>query len=978
MEALMFRRIGPIAFGIWLLASPATLPAKDQPAALADIVCLACTEKGLVDKHQYPQPLLARELIRQAFLIAARDECGLSTRDATLREEFPSAAGAQAVQFDFSCYVDIDKEDYCYELGRASEKSPDQPWKWRYHVKGCSATFKHPNTITILTEQAEALSRGTFKELLGRQGANKAPRAIRTSAALPEKAWVELWSPNEIAVIGGLRRIHSEIRDHGESPELIAGLAVGYANLGMLTENYFSAAPKAFSARGLLYAERLLQKTNRSPWALWHRAYVLAIAGLHRGAKLDLEEAKKLEGKSADTRPLPFWTHVVDNFLQGKLHRMVEKAADEPQRRLAKYLDLEAAMCAEDNYLRVKTGGSVVKECPDCFRALDGMCSMHYIGPTRAVTSIAFERTSASLRRRLPEIPGVPDGITTRIRDHKTGDPADEINFRVQLVDELKQASRSGQDKTEPSLAVLGQTVEEVQFLQVLRRLSLERFVWAVPTEETIAVFRPLCERHPYGAFVDVFSKSNVEVIKGVVTLIPKILPAELTVVHGELFTMVRGSEMLQNYGRPQIDRWMQVIYCHGDPVLRDELLGIEQGAASNARYNGSYMAMLAATSKTFPAAVATQIRRNWKETEPRAEFLERTYADDPVVQSALRDRYLQLKKYEDAERCGKQKLSIAPDFVSYRRLAEVYKANKQMALWKATLEKSLELPDLGLEGTTVQTMLALYHMDRWEWETALPYAKAAAESGAGWAMQTSARCHEMLGQWTKAEALMRAISERYESDAFDWMVWCYRTGHGDKAAATDLARKHFESLGTAPTPGELEAIGMYYLFRREPDKALPVFEKMFERARYVYDAMQCAMTADLLGKADLRDKYLEKALQIGRRKGPKAPDGTYFRVAKLMKAAVPPGTIKDFDFKELDGALDDARNASNRCDTNLAYFVAIFLKNRGEVEKSRHYLVRCAQTAQYQWRNQALACDLLREMKVPFTPLGDEKPQTN
>ena len=151
------------------------------------------------------------------------------------------------------------------------------------------------------------------------------------------------------------------------------------------------------------------------------------------------------------------------------------------------------------------------------------------------------------------------------------------------------------------------------------------------------------------------------------------------------------------------------------------------------------------------------------------------------------------------------------------------------MSQWQATLEDSLRLPDLGLESTTVQNMLANYYLDRREWQKALPYAEAAAQSGAGWAMETEARCHEMLGEWEKAEALMRGTSERYDQDAFEWMLWCCRTGHGDRAAADELARKHFESLGNRALPGELEAIGIYYLLRREPEKALPVFEKLYD-----------------------------------------------------------------------------------------------------------------------------------------------------
>ena len=155
----------------------------------------------------------------------------------------------------------------------------------------------------------------------------------------------------------------------------------------------------------------------------------------------------------------------------------------------------------------------------------------------------------------------------------------------------------------------MGQSIEEIDFKQVMRRLELERFVWGVPTVETIAVFRPLCEGHPYGGFVDLFSTSTLDVLKGVATLIPRIDSAELTCVHSGPFVMG------QSYAPRQIYHWLQVIYSHADPVLRDEIAGIDDGAAgkpAESQYNDPYMKMVASTSSKFPAAVAVQIARNW------------------------------------------------------------------------------------------------------------------------------------------------------------------------------------------------------------------------------------------------------------------------------------------------------------------------------------------------------------------------------
>lgn len=91
----MSRPAGLFAVIVAMSLSVATLRAEEKPVPAGETVCLTCREVDRIDNKQFPQPLLARELIQQAFLIAARDECGLLTRDATLREEFPLVADAR-------------------------------------------------------------------------------------------------------------------------------------------------------------------------------------------------------------------------------------------------------------------------------------------------------------------------------------------------------------------------------------------------------------------------------------------------------------------------------------------------------------------------------------------------------------------------------------------------------------------------------------------------------------------------------------------------------------------------------------------------------------------------------------------------------------------------------------------------------------------------------------------------------------------
>ena len=423
-------------FCCWLLAlslaaaGPATAVAADHTATAGDAVSVAFREPKSVSDSESPPPLFARELVRQAFLIAARDECGLGTRDATLREELAESPSVHVVPFEIFCKVVRTKKgfDVRYTLSRQKGKATETLGEWTFLTDVFS-----PKMITDLADLAERMSRGKFKNLLTQQGLGKPVPAAREFAGVPRETAERLWEWNEIAVLGALRRIHAEIRAKGESPELLAGLAVGYANLGSLTEYYFSPAHKAFSARALLYAERLLRETEGSDWALWHRAYVRAIVGLHEQALTDVKAAKKLWDKKSSKR-LPFWTDVLEAFCEGHLPQMLQKAKTRDQERLARYLNLQAVMYSSMTAVTIKATQAMLEECPDCLRAADALCGTVQIGPMNLVTSTAFPLYSKTLRSRLPDVHGFPSALAKRLREAKPGEELQEKSSRTRWI----------------------------------------------------------------------------------------------------------------------------------------------------------------------------------------------------------------------------------------------------------------------------------------------------------------------------------------------------------------------------------------------------------------------------------------------------------------------------------------------------------------------------------------------------------------
>ena len=378
----------------------------------------------------------------------------------------------------------------------------------------------------------------------------------------------------------------------------------------------------------------------------------------------------------------------------------------------------------------------------------------------------------------------------------------DAIEFRLQLVDDMKAETTSGRDTLEPSLDVLGNLVEELQFEQVIWRLDLEHNVWGVPTESTISAYRPLVAHHPYAAFLGFFSNDRADQQKTYIAFVAKLQPADLVMYDWFMLNWIRSGSLEPG------TTWLRISWAHADPVWSDEMMGLDQGIAGepdDRHTNKPHMDMMWDTSSRLPAAVAVQVYRNWYRARTFMGTVENDYGDDPILMGALASRFRKLKQWDNAERCRKKRCQ-GPDYGAYRVLAQIYQEKGDLVHWKETLVKSLDLPSHGLEQAQVQNEIAEYHMGRKEWSEAVVFADAAAVSYSAWSMLTASRCHEMLGQWEKAEAFIRAVSERYDGEQFEWMKWCHRTGHGD-ADAADNCRDTFriagdESRGGHPSAG--------------------------------------------------------------------------------------------------------------------------------------------------------------------------------
>ena len=126
--------------------------------------------------------------------------------------------------------------------------------------------------------------------------------------------------------------------------------------------------------------------------------------------------------------------------------------------------------------------------------------------------------------------------------------------------------------------------------------------------------------------------------------------------------------------------------------------------------------------------------------------------------------------------------------------------------------------------------------------------------------MSCAARCSEGASDWARAEALIRAISERYpDVSMVDWYLFCKRTGHGDLAAARDFVEQYLTAHADRPDLQNEEFAGYFYWLEGRNDEANKAFTRAFQNRKSISAAIALAIIADDEKDAARRNELLKE-----------------------------------------------------------------------------------------------------------------------
>lgn len=905
------------------------LDTNNFPLAMREIVC----------------GTLGRELIRQSFLIAARDEMGLTTLDTSLGEVTYTADAPQAYALQLNVeFEPVPKGAQTAKLKvRLIRPSPSEPaFKW-YSEPTEVEVYRGPWT---LAEQMETKSRGEFIEALKQAGYSKdskenAPKnpPIAESNFDGQMDFVSQFSQ--------LRLLHAERQSQDETVEYLGALVRAYANLGNLIDFHWSPGSKTFKARSVIYAQRMVSKYGQSPFTLAHRAYAWALTGNHVYALENVKAAREAQGQAA-----PDWMNLIEAFSTHEPTGLsVTGGANE---QLAFYLRMRLADPFYERSILVDASGQLMEKNPACCRTVEAFCETGNVGLSRAATEGGADQVWSAIYKRMVDVPQFPSSaakIRERLADKtlKMGTP-DEREMRTKLAAALRATDRNEPDRVEPAFKALAELIDDVTFVQCWRLIHCETNVLGLDASETIEALWPYMKNHRMAPCLKVYSDRRQVVSAAVAELmeLKDLTHLEMPCIPFATSIRKKQPDLVKRFDERLLKQW---------DLIEDDLMRSRFSYAAELRKQ--IFAWIYEVSPHHPRAIARSIEKNFN--AQRGAKWEKKYPENAFIQLTIGQQYQKKYLYDDAERCLRKSIELTPSFEACRVLGNQYYAFDEFEESQKIFEKALELESFGLEQSNVHRSLAYSFMRKGKWREAKPYAIAAANTYSGNGLRTGARCAEGLKDWPVAESYVRALSERYDGSGDNWYIWCARTNRGNIKAAKALADQAYQRVATPLDYSGMMQLVMGKLISKDFAGAKRILvDPSNQKIQKAHSLMLAALLADGLGQADERDALLHNIESNN--------DGTQAipTLSHLFRTAIRQPDEFHWNRHSFDELIDWAPSDNV---VALYYFAGTFLQVHKQKELGREYL-ECAATAEDVYKNGcALANLALRTQKAKIGP---------
>lgn len=363
----------------------------------------------------------------------------------------------------------------------------------------------------------------------------------------------------------------------------------------------------------------------------------------------------------------------------------------------------------------------------------------------------------------------------------------------------------------------------------------------------------------------------------------------------------------------------------------KETWLSIYDAALANNQMS-SWFRELKLCSPESPWLTCDQIVNHWD--AKKAPEWEESHGGYPSVVMLLGTTYAGLKQWDDAERCLKAYIDVSPDESGYETLANLYWVQSRKDLWLATLKDFLaKTESIALEHAQVQVQIADYYMGQRRYREAIPFADAAAETGAGWGSLCAAAAHTGVGDFDHAEQLYAEVYQHYGDTPYEWYGWCVRTGHGHRDDAGKALRDYFEKRGNNLSNEDLLQEAFMEASEGDLAAAILVLQQRLKQFPGPISLAHIMVFADEIGDTAARDAAIRRAPKL------RSPSKSLVEFTKALAAAYKAGPDTPLDSK----AVESMATAADPADQMVIYCLAArYVSKRGHKDIAADYLKRC------------------------------------
>lgn len=912
-----------------------------------------------LDMHHASYPVvtylrggLIREISRQALAISAREEFLIPTRDRALGEEFPLSTrpgaprnGGSSVPLSVFTTVQTDGKVQLTVFRAGTLKSFEALYDTAFEV---SPETPYCDLITVL----EAHSRDQFREVIYHEYLPDQRQSLwNPSAIVPVEIESQLQKWNVFSQFIGVREMHRIMRESGESPSRLAALSQGYARLGLVTSYYFGTYSKVYFARALLYAERLVAKTEGSAESLWNRAYVRALAGLPAAAHRDLKQAVEIENE----RLAPEWIRDLELYCEGDAFGLRQRLEEPASSSLTAFLYWKLQTCRASTVSRYDGYYQLTEKEPESLHALLSLARNEGSLGTKGAVQITAEHLPLSVRDSLLTMPELPEGV----RETLQGQTPPSLEGLPAVITALKQAGQYGKDEGEPSLDTLGQLIQEALFLTSYQLLTYQQSRASGNVEEEADRLAQLLEGHPGQALIKSFGQEGEkrkEFHKAFLIAIDmKCLDQSC-----ELYLM-----QAKDTHRPLNEQALNAIYAHGD-LIDHEMARQFNRRSSDERFL-HLLGQLERVAPNSPTAIEFRLAKARETCADKIEGWERRFPFDASLQTMFANYYMAEGRFDESERCLRRRIDLEQSYEAYQQLARMEKLRGDLDAWLAAAEESLNYPVPGLEHAGTHSSIARHFLNAGKPEKAEPHSESAANSGAHWAISVAADVQEALGHLETADNYHRSNFLRYD-DGLDWYWFRMRTGFGDLQAAGEaiLAQQSSDEEKTKGLTYQDFKFAYLLVLMGEEDRAYARLKTICNSASFPVYCWHVFVQAAIRGDDAVRDEMLRRIITRSYEGHDKAILLETDRIARHLQEQISAGKPGEIDLEFVDSEII-ALSAGGP--TTMWYILGSYLGHHGHEQEAIGYLRRAAESPLTDRLESDLSRYILRANEVELAP---------